>query len=97
MSFARRCCVDERAALLRTELELLLKLTLLPLERDVMRLRYGLEDGEEWSYPALAERFNITTSGAKGIVRSELAFLRNHRGKVLQQFKSQDGYYDGAY
>ena len=27
----------------------------------------------------------------------ELAFLRNHRGKVLQQFKSQDGYYDGAY
>ena len=68
-----------------------------PARVELTRLRYGLEDGEEWSYPALAERFNITTSGAKGIVRSELAFLRNHRGKVLQQFKSQDGYYDGAY
>ena len=37
-----------------------------PARVELTRLRYGLEDGEEWSYPALAERFNITTSGAKG-------------------------------
>ena len=67
-----------------------------PRRVELTRLRYGLEDGEEWSYPALAERFNITTSGAKGIVRSELAFLRNHRGKVLQQFKAQEEF-DGSY
>ena len=56
-------------------------------ERTLMtRLKYGLEDGVEWTYPQLAERFQTTANVAKGIVRSEVAFLRRRKRRELQEF-----------
>jgi len=52
----------------------------------ITRLKYGLEDGIEWTYPQLAARFNTTANVAKGIVRSEVAFLRRAKKRVLQDF-----------
>ena len=52
----------------------------------LLRLRYGLEDGQEWSYPQLGSRFNVTANAAKGMVHQELNFLRRQRTQVLQQF-----------
>merc|ERR1719182_587077 len=52
----------------------------------LIRLRYGLEDGQEWSFPQLGSRFNMTARVAKGMVHQELNFLRRQRTEVLQQF-----------
>jgi len=52
----------------------------------LLRLRYGLEDGQEWSYPELGLRFNVTANAAKGMVHQELNFLRRQRAQVLKQF-----------
>ena len=52
----------------------------------LLRLRYGLEDGQEWSFPQLGSRFNMTARVAKGMVHQELNFLRRQRTEVLQQF-----------
>ena len=57
-----------------------------PRRIEITRLKYGLEDGVEWTYPQLAERFNTTANVAKGIVRSEVAFLRRAKKRVLQDF-----------
>jgi len=57
-----------------------------PRRIDILRLKYGLEDGVEWTYPQLAKRFNTTANVAKGIVRSEVAFLRRAKKRVLQDF-----------
>ena len=61
-------------------------LGLAALRIDILRLKYGLEDGVEWTYPQLAKRFNTTANVAKGIVRSEVAFLRRAKKRVLQDF-----------
>ena len=60
-------------------------------ERDPRRakmtlLKYGLEDGREWTYPELAARYNISKDSAKTIVRSEVAFLRREKRRVLEPF-----------
>jgi len=57
-----------------------------PQRAQITRLKYGLEDGKEWTYPQLARRFNMTANGAKGIVRTEVAFLRRRKQQVLKQF-----------
>ena len=44
------------------------------------------EDGIEWTYPQLAERFNLTANVAKGIVRAEVNFLRRAKKHELQDF-----------
>lgn len=57
-----------------------------PRRIDILRLKYGLEDGVEWTYPQLAARFNTTANIAKGIVRTEMNFLRRAKKSVLQDF-----------
>ena len=52
----------------------------------LLRLKYGLEDGVEWTYPMLSERFNQSSSVLKGIVRTEVNFLRRTKKEVLQDF-----------
>ena len=43
-----------------------------PRRIQITRLKYGLEDGVEWTYPQLSVRFNQTASVLKGIVRTEV-------------------------
>ena len=57
-----------------------------PRRVQLIRLRYGMEDGTEWSFPQLGARFNMTASVAKGLVHQELTFLRRERKQVLQHF-----------
>lgn len=57
-----------------------------PRRVQLIRLRYGMEDGTEWSFPQLGARFNMTASAAKGLVHQELKFLRRERKQVLQEF-----------
>ena len=56
------------------------------LHRDGTRAVAGLEDGVEWTYPMLSQRFNQTTNVLKGIVRTEVNFLRRSKKEVLQEF-----------
>jgi DNA-directed RNA polymerase sigma subunit (sigma70/sigma32) len=57
-----------------------------PTRAQITWLKYGIEDGVEWTYPQLASRFGITANVAKAIVRSELAFLRHSKKRELQDF-----------
>ena len=57
-----------------------------PKRTQMTRLKYGLEDGVEWTYHELAERFNMTKDVAKHIVRSEVNFLRRTKRRELQEF-----------
>jgi hypothetical protein len=57
-----------------------------PWRAEMTRLKYGLEDGREWTYPQLAARFNLTADGARGIVRAEVAYLRKEKAKLLAQY-----------
>ena len=57
-----------------------------PRRIQITRLKYGLEDGVEWTYPQIAARFNLTANVAKGIVRSEVNFLRRAKKRELQDF-----------
>lgn len=57
-----------------------------PRRTQITRLKYGLEDGHEWTYPQLAARFNLTANKAKGIVRTEVDFLRRKKRTMLQPF-----------
>ena len=57
-----------------------------PRRIQITRLKYGLEDGIEWTYPQIAERFNLTANVAKGIVRAEVNFLRRAKKHELQDF-----------
>jgi len=57
-----------------------------PKRSQITRLKFGLEDGVEWTYPQLAARFNLTANVAKGIVRTEVNFLRKSKKRVLQDF-----------
>jgi len=57
-----------------------------PRRIQIIRLKYGLEDGVEWTYPQLAARFNQTANVLKGIVRTEVNFLRRTKREVLQDF-----------
>ncbi|EOD37930.1 hypothetical protein EMIHUDRAFT_361874 [Emiliania huxleyi CCMP1516] len=53
-----------------------------PRRATMARLKYGLEDGREWTYPQLAQRYNMTVDGARGVVRAEVAFLRKEKEKL---------------
>jgi len=86
-------CGRAEAALM--EQQLLSTLREAQVERDprrakMTRLRYGLEDGREWTYPQLAARYNTTANGAKGIVRTEVAFLRRKKSQLLRHFVRSD-------
>ena len=64
-----------------------------PKRTQMTRLKYGLEDGVEWTYPELAARFNLTANVAKGIVRSEVNFLRRSKRRVLEAFMTGNADY----
>lgn len=57
-----------------------------PRRTKITRLKYGLEDGVEWTYHDLAQRFNVTLDTAKHIVRAEVNFLRRSKKRELQEF-----------
>ena len=62
-----------------------------PAEFDGALCLFGLEDGKEWTYPQLAERFNITSlSTVRGIVAREVAFLRKEKHKELSHFVTSE-------
>ena len=75
--------------LYRTQLQRTLKEAMAtrdPRRTKITRLKYGLEDGVEWTYHELAERFNVTKDVAKHIVRGEVNFLRRSKKRELQEF-----------
>ena len=78
-------CSQVDASLLRTELELLLKLTLLPLERDVMRLRYGLDDGISKSLEAVGSLVGLRTQRVRTIEQS--CFRRLRKPSILSRLE----------
>ena len=61
-------------------------LALTTLALNAKRAGRGLEDGVEWTYPMLSQRFNQSTNVLKGIVRTEVNFLRRSKRTVLQEF-----------
>lgn len=57
-----------------------------PRRSQITRLKFGLEDGVEWSYAQIAQRFNVSATVAKGIVRTEVNYLRRAKKSVLRDF-----------
>jgi len=64
------------STLLRDELELLLRLALPPLERDVMRLRYGLDDGQGKTLAAVGRIVGVKLAHVRSIEQRALKALR---------------------
>ncbi|KAL1504899.1 hypothetical protein AB1Y20_008668 [Prymnesium parvum] len=72
---------------LRSELELLLKLELPTVERDMLRLIYGLDDGTPKSRVKVATMLNITRSRAARLEKNAMARLRTPSSKArLEDF-----------
>lgn len=65
-----------QAAQLRAELDLLLQLALKPEERDVLRLRYGLDDGNAKSIAKIGKIVGIKVSAVRGVESRALRSLR---------------------
>lgn len=57
-----------------------------PWRAKMARLKYGLEDGREWTYAQLAERFHLSVDKTRGIVRAEVAYLRKEKARLLAHF-----------
>lgn len=51
-----------------------------PREAEILRLRFGLDDGEEWSLARIGQRFNISRQRVRSIEREALAKLRRGGG-----------------
>lgn len=78
-------------SLLRSELESLLKLALPPLERDVMRLRYGLDDGVGKTLSAVGQIAGMKAVKVRSLEASALRKLRRPHFKArLEEFVSMD-------
>ena len=50
-----------------------------PMERDVIKLRYGLSMGYIYSYEELAQRLEITPAGVAEVEREAVEKLRSHK------------------
>ncbi len=50
-----------------------------PKEREVISLRFGLEDGEEWSLASIGERLNLSRERIRQLESRALAHLRRQR------------------
>ncbi len=71
----------------RDELETVMKEALDPREREVLRLRYGLEDGTEYTQSDIAEHLNLSRQRVSQIENKALLRLRSHMGdQSLQSF-----------
>lgn len=64
---------------LRTEIEQVLQLALQPQERDVVRLRHGLDDGEPKSWKVVAGIVGVDMTRVRNIERGAMARLRKPR------------------
>ena len=47
-----------------------------PTRAAMTALKYGLDDGVAWTYAQLARRYNVSEVVVKGVVRTEVAYLR---------------------
>jgi RNA polymerase primary sigma factor len=73
---------------LRTELDLLLNLALKPEERDVLRLRYGLDDGRGKTFKTISGITGMRFSRVRHIEQRALAILRRPNFmRRLEQFE----------
>ena len=63
---------------MRQDLQELLS-ELKPKEREVISLRFGLEDGEEWSLAKIGERLNLSRERIRQLESRALAHLRRQR------------------
>jgi len=81
-----------QSAQLRAELDLLLTLALQPEERDVLRLRYGLDDGNSKTFAAVANIMGGRTIGqVRALDKSALESLRRpHFLSRLEEFLIED-------
>ena len=76
------------SAQLRAELDLLLTLALHSRERDVLRLRYGLDDGNAKTFAAIAEVMGLGMSQVRTLESRALATLRRpHFVTRLEEFQ----------
>jgi RNA polymerase primary sigma factor len=76
--------------LLREDLESVLG-TLSPRERDVLRLRYGLDDGRMKTLEEIGQIFNVTRERIRQIEAKALRKLRHpNRNSVLKEFTIPD-------
>jgi RNA polymerase primary sigma factor len=79
---------EDRVAknLLREDLEAVLN-TLSPRERDVLRLRYGLDDGRMKTLEEIGQLFNVTRERIRQIEAKALRKLRHpNRNSVLKEY-----------
>jgi len=74
-----------QAAQLRAELDLLLQLALKPDERDVLRLRFGLDDGNAKSIAKIGRIVGTKVSGVRVLEQRALRSLR--RPAFLQRLE----------
>ncbi|HEY9646355.1 MAG TPA: RNA polymerase sigma factor, RpoD/SigA family [Chroococcidiopsis sp.] len=74
-------------ASLRTELELLMK-DLTPQQREVLSLRFGLEDGHSLTLAKIGDRLNISRERVRQIEREALNKLRKRRGDIREYLAS---------
>ena len=76
---------------LRSELDLLLTLALEPVERDVVRLRYGLDDGNSKTFSAVASIVSLSTRQVRTVESNALEALRRpHFISRLEEFLDLD-------
>ena len=57
-----------------------------PKERAVILLRFGLEDGQQWTYKSIGERLNISGEGARKLEKQALLKLREKNLVALRNY-----------
>jgi RNA polymerase nonessential primary-like sigma factor len=72
---------------LRHDLETLMA-DLTPQQREVLSLRFGLEDGHELSLAKVGERMNISRERVRQLERQALDHLRRRKGRVREYLAS---------
>ncbi|MEB3182456.1 MAG: RNA polymerase sigma factor, RpoD/SigA family [Nostocaceae cyanobacterium] len=72
---------------LRSDLDILLA-ELTPQQREVLNLRFGLEDGKELSLAKVGERLNLSRERVRQLEHQALAHLRRRRANVQEYIAS---------
>ena len=57
-----------------------------PTEREVLSLRFGLEDGEEWSLSQIGKRLNLSREGVRQLQIRALSTLRHKHPHALRSY-----------
>ena len=61
-------------------------LQLKPKQRQVIALRFGLEDGEEWSLRAIGKKLNLSGEGVRRLEKKALTHLRKKNFLALKDY-----------